>query len=98
MAQITHRTDPETGALRQVVTPAELRAILDADGDSYERPAEFGDADEWDVGEGDDDEHDEACHGHTFTSWLRAAGRVDSTSEYDLRAAWRAGEDPEEYR
>jgi hypothetical protein len=34
----------------------------------------------------------------TFAEWLAAAGRADSASEYDLRAAWRAGEDPEEYR
>lgn len=34
---------------------------------------------------------------YTFAEWLAAAGRSDSTSEYDLRAAWRAGEDPAEY-
>ena len=37
-------------------------------------------------------------HGYTFEQWLHAAGRRDSASEYDLRAAWDAGEDPEEYR
>jgi hypothetical protein len=40
---------------------------------------------------------DETAHGYTFAEWLTAAGRSDSASEYDLRAAWRAGEDPSEY-
>lgn len=35
--------------------------------------------------------------GFTFEGWLRAASRKDSASCYDLRAAWRAGENPEEY-
>lgn len=34
---------------------------------------------------------------YTFGAWLAAAGRSDSASEYDLRAAWAAGEDPAEY-
>lgn len=34
---------------------------------------------------------------NTFAEWLAAAGRVDSASEYDLRAAWRAGESPSDY-
>lgn len=38
------------------------------------------------------------AYGLTFQRWLAAAGRSDSASEYDLRAAWRAGEDPAEYR
>ena len=38
------------------------------------------------------------AYGLTFSKWLAAAGRTDSASEYDLRAAWRAGEDPAEYR
>lgn len=33
----------------------------------------------------------------TFSEWLVAANRSDSASEYDLRAAWRAGEDPGDY-
>jgi hypothetical protein len=37
-------------------------------------------------------------HGYTFARWLEAAGRQDSASEYDLRAAWDAGEDPAEYQ
>lgn len=37
------------------------------------------------------------AHGYSFTEWLAAAGRSDSASEYDLRAAWRAGERPEDY-
>jgi hypothetical protein len=44
----------------------------------------------WAVGE-------DAAHGYTFAAWLSAAGRCDSASEYDLRSAWRAGEDPSEY-
>ena len=40
----------------------------------------------------------DAAYGHTFAAWLAAAGRTDSASEYDLRAAWRAGEDPTEYQ
>jgi len=40
----------------------------------------------------------EEAYGLTFAAWLRAAGRSDSASEYDLRAAWRAGESPTEYR
>lgn len=40
----------------------------------------------------------DVAHGYTFDAWLAAAGREDTTSEYDLRAAWRAGEDPTEYK
>jgi hypothetical protein len=40
---------------------------------------------------------DDIAYGYTFAQWLAAAGRSDSASEYDLRAAWRAGEDPAEY-
>ena len=36
-------------------------------------------------------------HGYTFSAWLSAAGRSDLASEYDLRAAWDAGEDPSVY-
>lgn len=43
---------------------------------------------------------DEKRHGLTFGEWLDAAGlsHDTGTSQYDLRAAWRAGEDPAEYR
>jgi hypothetical protein len=41
---------------------------------------------------------EDRAYGYTFAEWLRAAGRSDSASEYDLRAAWRAGEKPAEYR
>lgn len=34
---------------------------------------------------------------YTFGEWLTEAGRADSSSEFDLRAAWRAGEDPADY-
>lgn len=37
------------------------------------------------------------AYGYTFRQWLDATGRLDSASEYDLRAAWRAGESPEDY-
>lgn len=50
MAEITHRKDPETGALRQCVCPERLREILRADGESLDRPKDFGPQDEWDVG------------------------------------------------
>lgn len=43
------------------------------------------------------DESADTAHGYTFAEWLAEAGRKDSASEYDLRAAWRAGEDPSEY-
>ena len=41
MAQITHRPD-EQGVYRQIVSPAALREVLDDQGDTYERPGEFG--------------------------------------------------------
>ena len=37
------------------------------------------------------------AYGYTFPEWLAEAGRRDSASEYDLRAAWRAGEPPSDY-
>lgn len=46
--QITHRQDSD-GILRQIVSPAELRRILDADGEDYSRPNDFGPDDEWDT-------------------------------------------------
>lgn len=49
--EITHRPDPDTGHLRQLVSPRRLREILDADDESYERPDGWGPNDEWDVGE-----------------------------------------------
>lgn len=51
--ETTHVTDPVTGHLRQIVSPERLREILDESGDDYSRPADFGDADEWDVGDAD---------------------------------------------
>lgn len=47
MSQITHVRDPETGALRQVVTAEELRRILRRAGDSLSRPTDFTEDDEW---------------------------------------------------
>lgn len=48
-------------------------------------------ADDWSNAE-------DVAHGLTFAAWLDVAGRTDSASDYDLRAAWRAGESPSEYR
>jgi hypothetical protein len=42
-------------------------------------------------------ETDTVKHGYTFAAWLEASGRDDSASDYDLRAAWAAGEDPSDY-
>lgn len=40
--ETTHVLDRETRTYRQIVTPARLREILDADGDTHERPDDFG--------------------------------------------------------
>lgn len=50
MREITHCKDPETGTLRQIVTPERLCEILAEDGDTTDRPNDFGPDDEWDVG------------------------------------------------
>ena len=55
-AQITHLPDPDTGAMRQIVSAAVLRAILCADGDSLSRPEDLGAEDDWDVGQDDADQ------------------------------------------
>jgi hypothetical protein len=44
------------------------------------------------------DARSDQAFGRTFEQWLKAAGRSDSASEYDLREAWRAGESPGEYK
>jgi hypothetical protein len=44
------------------------------------------------------DDAEDRAYGYTFAEWLRAAGRTSSASDYDLRAAWRAGEKPENYK
>lgn len=49
--EITHRRDPNTGHMRQIVPPWRLRQMLDEDGDSYDPPDDWTDDDEWDVGE-----------------------------------------------
>jgi hypothetical protein len=36
-------------------------------------------------------------HAYTFREWLDTACRETSASEFDLRAAWRAGENPIDY-
>lgn len=53
MTETTHRKDPDTGNMRQVVSPERLREILDADGDSYDPPSDFGPDDEWNVADAD---------------------------------------------
>jgi len=35
------------GKVVQLVSPERLREILDADGDTYDRPQDFGPEDEW---------------------------------------------------
>lgn len=45
--QVTHVVDPESGRLQQIVTPAQLRKILRAQGESLARPADFRPYDEW---------------------------------------------------
>lgn len=52
-AEITHRTDPDTRHLIQIVSPERLREILRSQGDTLSRPKDFGPDDEWDVGEED---------------------------------------------
>jgi hypothetical protein len=46
-SEITHEPDPITGHYRQLVSPARLRAILDAEGSDYTRPEDFTPEDEW---------------------------------------------------
>ncbi len=43
--ETTHRN--VDGRLVQIVSPQRLREILDADGDDYSRPKDFGPDDEW---------------------------------------------------
>lgn len=54
--QVTHSVDPDTGRYMQIVTPAVLRAVLDAFGDDYSRPAWFAAGDEWDTGDTGEEE------------------------------------------
>ena len=48
VGQLTHEQD-DTGRMVQIVTPEQLRHILDAEGVSYERPDNFANDDEWKV-------------------------------------------------
>ena len=55
-AEITHQTcrgcaacGDEGGHVVQIVSPERLREILDAAGESYDRPRDFGPRDEWEV-------------------------------------------------
>lgn len=47
--EITHAPSPETGELRQIVSPQRLTEILRASGDTLDRPDWFGPNDEWEV-------------------------------------------------
>jgi hypothetical protein len=47
--EITHKTID--GKLVQLVSAERLREILDEDGDTHERPKDFGPDDEWFVAE-----------------------------------------------
>jgi hypothetical protein len=58
MAEITHQMD-EDGHMRQIVTARQLTEILREDGDSLDRPKDFGPDDEWDVE--DDDTQQPTC-------------------------------------
>lgn len=49
----THEVDRETKRVVQLVSAERLREILDEDGETYERPRDFGADDEWDVAEDD---------------------------------------------
>jgi len=90
--RVTDRSDQSVAyyARENIALRAELRQLqrLDLLDDAAARDGGVG-AFEADA--------DESVHGYSFAEWLAAAGRSDSTSEYDLRAAWRAGEDPSEY-
>ena len=46
-SEVTHRRDPWTGNMRQLVSPERLREILDQDGETYDPPDDFGPEDEW---------------------------------------------------
>jgi hypothetical protein len=48
MSEITHQPD-ENGHMIQIVSAAKLRQILDATGDDYTKPSDFGPDDEWDT-------------------------------------------------
>lgn len=66
MPETTHQRDPDTGHMRQIVSPERLREILDADGEDYSPPSGFGPGDEWDVGD---------------TEWPDSAGPCDRCGE-----------------
>ncbi len=45
----THTDDPETGRLVQLLSPEELRDLLDLHNISHKRPSMFVDGDQWEV-------------------------------------------------
>lgn len=96
MPQITHERNEE-GRYIQIVTPEELRAVLDGQGGDYSRPSDFRDGDEWNVAGVDDRDgslyirshktgeteelHRDVCHSHP--AWVHA--QLGTESESDLQ-------------
>ena len=64
MAQVTHEYDDDKECMVQIVSPVELRRILDDQGDSYEPPSDWDVADEWAVAT--DDEYETATR---YAAW-----------------------------
>jgi hypothetical protein len=53
--QVTHRYDTEWSRYVQIVSPEELRRVLDEAGETYDRPSHLDDEDEWNVAEDADE-------------------------------------------
>ena len=83
--EITHRYDHETERMVQLVSPSRLREILDADGDTHDRPAYFRTNDEWKV-EGYEEEGRE-MDGQT--------SRITVDEENNAEEWWTAAQTPE---
>lgn len=45
--EITHRADPDDGHMIQIVGPACLTRMLREQGETLDRPRDFGERDEW---------------------------------------------------
>lgn len=82
MAQITHRIDPETSRMVQIVSADELRKVLDESGDDYSRPRDFGPDDEWDVG----DRQCDGCGAVLTTDETTRNERENLAAQYDANA------------
>lgn len=46
-SETTHFIDPQTQAMKQIVSPEQLKQILDALDENHDRPELFDDSDEW---------------------------------------------------